>query len=383
MQLTNFDLAGFLRDYWQKKPLLIRGGFERWNDPLDADELAGLSMDQGVESRLVIQGESGPSVEHGPQDGERLGKLPTSDWTLLVQAVDHHVPEVAALLEPFRFVPNWRIDDVMVSCAADGGGVGPHYDQYDVFLVQGAGKRRWQVGAKCDETTPLVAGNELMLIDGFEATDEWVLEAGDILYVPPGYAHDGIAVGDGCMTYSIGFRAPARSELVAHWTDHLIDEMAEDDRYGDPTLAVQTNPGEIAPAAIDALHAMVTEKLGDRAAFARWFGEHCTSPKYPEVDWQPDEVIAADGVKSLLGTGAALLRNPASRCSFARGEGRAVTLFVDGISYDCNGETATLAEAICASDRIELESGAATDAESLELLVTLISQGSLAFEQEN
>ncbi|WP_114521417.1 cupin domain-containing protein [Altererythrobacter sp. ZODW24] len=383
MQLQNFDTASFLRDYWQKKPLLIRAGLCPWVDPLDPNELAGLSLEQGTESRLVIQGEGGPSVEHGPQDSERLSKLPTSGWTLLVQAVDHQVPEVAALIEPFRFVPNWRIDDVMVSCAADGGGVGPHYDQYDVFLVQGAGKRRWQVGAKCDETTPLVAENELMLIDGFEATDEWVLETGDILYVPPGYAHNGVAVGDGCMTYSIGFRAPARSELIAHWTDHLIDEMAEDDRYSDPALAMQANPGEIAPAAIDALHAMVTEKLGDRAAFARWFGEYSTAPKYPDVDWQPEEPVSAGDMRDLIASGAALLRNPASRWSFAGGEGGAVSLFVDGASYDCTGETASLAEAICAADRIDLGPDAATDEASRELLVALINQGSLAFEQED
>ncbi len=383
MQLKNFDTVSFLRDYWQKKPLLIRGGLNPWDDPLDPDELAGLSLEQGVESRLVVQGEGGPSVDHGPQDSERLSKLPPSDWTLLVQAVDHYVPEVAALIEPFRFAPNWRIDDAMVSCAADGGGVGPHYDQYDVFLVQGAGKRRWQIGAKCDETTPLVAENELMLIDGFEATDEWVLEAGDILYVPPGYAHNGVAVGDGCMTYSIGFRAPARSELIAHWTDHLIDEMTEDDRYSDPSLAVQTNPGEIAPAAIDELHAMVTEKLGDRAAFARWFGEYCTTPKYPDVDWQPDEAISAAGVQELIGSGAALLRNPACRCSFTRDGNGALTLFLDGESYDCDGETAMLAEAICSADRIELGADAETGKAALELLITLINQGSLAFEPED
>ena len=204
MQLADLDVDAFLRDFWQQKPLLLRKAFAAWSNPLDPDELAGLACEPGVESRLITQSGDRWGLEHGPLAEERFGRMDKAPWTLLVQAVDHHVPEVAALLEPFRFIPNWRVDDVMVSYAVDGGGVGAHSDNYDVFLVQGLGQRRWQVGARCDHTTQLLPHDDLRLLASFEPTGEWILDPGDILYVPPGVPHNGIAVGDDCMTYSIG-----------------------------------------------------------------------------------------------------------------------------------------------------------------------------------
>ncbi|MGJ8537754.1 MAG: cupin domain-containing protein, partial [Parasphingopyxis sp.] len=210
MHISNFNSEAFLRDYWQKQPLLIKNPWDSWENPLEPDELAGLACEAEVESRLIEQTDASWAVEHGPLPEARFAALGPSRWTLLVQAVDHYVPEVAALIEPFRFVPNWRIDDVMVSCAADQGGVGPHFDQYDVFLIQGSGRRRWRIGGRCDETSPLLPHDDLRLLAEFEASDEWILEPGDILYVPPGIAHDGVAIGDNCMTYSVGVRAPSR-----------------------------------------------------------------------------------------------------------------------------------------------------------------------------
>ena len=207
MHFANFDIDSFLRDNWQKKPLLIRNPWADWKNPIEPDDLAGLACEPTVESRLIVQKRKDWSVEPGPIPETRFGKLGKAPWTLLVQAVDHHVPDVAALIAPFRFIPDWRIDDVMVSYASDGGGVGPHFDQYDVFLVQGLGTRRWQVGALCDDSTELLPHDDLRLLANFEATDEWLLEPGDMLYVPPRFAHNGVAVGDDCMTYSVGFRA--------------------------------------------------------------------------------------------------------------------------------------------------------------------------------
>jgi len=181
MQLSHFDPALFLRDYWQKKPLLIRNPWGEWRNPLEPDELAGLACEEGVESRLITLGDDRLAMESGPLPETRFGQLGALPWTLLVQAVDHHVPQVAALIDPFRFVPNWRIDDVMVSYATDGGGVGAHFDQYDVFLVQGLGRRRWQVGALCDSTTPLLPHDDLRLLADFVPEQEWILEPGDIL----------------------------------------------------------------------------------------------------------------------------------------------------------------------------------------------------------
>ncbi|MCI4589607.1 cupin domain-containing protein [Sphingobium sp. BYY-5] len=375
MQLSDFDIDLFLRDYWQKKPLLIRNPWAKWRNVLEPDELAGLACEEGIESRLIVQSGETWVLEHGPFAEDRFSQLDGAPWTLLVQAVDHYAPDVAALLDPFRFIPNWRIDDVMVSYATDGGGVGPHFDQYDVFLIQGLGKRRWRVGDQCDRTTPLRPHDDLRLLTDFEATGEWVLEPGDILYVPPGVAHDGVAVGDDCMTYSIGFRAPSRPDMLMEWAEHLVDGMADDDLYVDPDLKAAGNPGEIAPSAIDRLHAMAVEKLLDRDAFARWFGQHSSTPKYADADWRPDEPITIEELQALARDGATLARNPASRFAFLRQNDGVLLLFADGSAFPCSGASAALAEQLCAQDHILLDpslSGA------MEMLAALVNQGSLA-----
>lgn len=377
---AHFDAEGFLRDYWQKKPLLIRNPWSAWASPIDPDELAGLACEPGVESRMVTQTPDRWALEHGPLDESRFGDVGAQPWTLLVQAVDHHVPAVAALLEPFRFIPNWRMDDVMVSYAVEGGGVGAHFDHYDVFLVQGLGRRRWQIGAHCDDSTPLLPHDDLRLLANFEPIDEWVLEPGDILYVPPGFAHNGVAVGDGCMTYSIGFRAPSRSELIAGWSGHVVDTLDDDDRYGDPGLVPQDNPGEISAEALVSLQAMIARSLLDPDAFAQWFGEYTTAPKSHEMDWRPDELVELDDLRSLVVLGVPLLRNPASRFAFVRGEARELSLFVDGRSHRCNGLAGTFAETLCAQDRVVVGRDLLGSDEATLLIVDLLNQGSVAFE---
>ena len=183
----------FLRDYWQRKPLLIRQAIPDFQNPLEPDELAGLSLEEEIESRLIIGQDRTWELRRGPLPEDTFAGLPERDWTLLVQSVDQFVPEVDEVLEPFRFLPSWRVDDVMISYAAPGGGVGPHYDHYDVFLLQGHGRRRWRIGQPCTADSPLIDGLELKILADFQQTDEWVLEPGDMLYLPPGIAHYGIA----------------------------------------------------------------------------------------------------------------------------------------------------------------------------------------------
>ena len=382
MSFPDFDVAAFLREYWQKKPLLIRNPWGVWRNPITPDELAGLACDEGVESRLIAKRHHDLTLEHGPVPESRFSELGAEPWTLLVQAVDHHAPDVAALIDPFRFVPNWRVDDVMVSYATDGGGVGAHFDRYDVFLVQGLGKRRWQIGAICDDDTELRAHDDLRLLAQFEPTDEWILEPGDILYVPPLVAHHGVAVGDDCMTYSIGFRAPAQSELVAHWCEHILDETAESELYRDPDLVLQPNPGEISAKALSRLYDMVTAKLLDRDGFALWFGEHNSTPKPSDIDWRPEQAVEIDALRDWLDAGVPLLRNPASRFSFIRHNTDRIILFVDGQSFDCGGDTIVFAEQMCASDRIELVSNATRSPEVEGLILELLNSGSLAFDHD-
>jgi len=359
MQFADFDPDSFLRDHWQKSPCLIRNPWTHWSNPLDPDDLAGLACEDEIDSRLVINKRGDWKLRHGPIPEKAFAKLGKHPWTLLVQGVDRYVPEVAALRTPFGFIPDWRIDDVMVSYASDGGGVGPHFDQYDVFLIQGLGTRRWQIGELCDAATPLLPHDDLRLLADFQPTEEWRLEPGDMLYIPPRIAHNGVAVGDDCMTYSIGFRAPSRADLITHYADYLLESLPEDDRYTDPDLTRAANPGEISAAALDRLHTMLTDTLTDRAAFARWFGSYTTIPKNPVDNAQADPTPT-------------LTRNPASRFAFIRPTPDTLTLFVDGVAFDCTGETASFAEQLCTNTPLPPAPAAATP-----LINALLAQSSL------
>lgn len=385
MKLANLDIDWFLREIWQKKPLLIRNALvcsekADWENPLTPEELAGLACEEGIESRLITYSKKADDwkLEHGPFPEARFSKVPKSHWTLLVQAVDHWVPEVAALIEPFRFLPDWRIDDVMVSYAATGGGVGPHFDQYDVFLVQGLGRRRWQVGPICDKDCQLRDNKQLRLFAEFNATEEWILEPGDMLYVPPRFAHDGVALDDECMTYSVGFRAPGQAELISHWADHVLEAVSDDDRFEDVERTPARNPGEITAVALDELRRLALEKLADANEFRRWFGTYTTAPKYADQDFAPDQPITAKTLLSRLKKCGALQRNSASRFAFSRADD--VLLFVDGCSY--TGIDAALVEYLCANkiwpqDQLAIW----LDNEStVQLLHTLFNQGSVTFE---
>lgn len=381
MQLQNFDIDWFLREIWQKKPLLIRNAFTDWENPVEPDELAGLACEEDIESRLITENQTTNTfaVEHGPFPESRFSEVPPTHWTLLVQAADHWVPEVATLIEPFRFIPDWRIDDVMISYADDGGSVGPHFDQYDVFLIQGLGRRRWQVGARCDKDTALRDNPQLRLLANFEATEEWILEPGDILYVPPRFAHHGVAVGNDCMTYSIGFRAPGQFELISHWCDHVLETVSDDDRFEDVDRVPARNPGEISAAALARLRELALEKLADPDSFREWFGSWTTEPKYPQHDYTSTRPISVKTLLSRLQRFGALHRNPASRFAFAGGDD--VLLFVDGHSH--RGLDATFVEFVCAHMRWSQPDLAPWLASPplLATLCALFNQGSVYFDE--
>lgn len=379
MKLARFDPAAFLATHWQQAPLQIHNPWDDWHCPIDPDELAGLACEPEVESRLIVQqGPENWALEQGPFDAERFAGLGETPWTLLVQAVDHHVPEVAALLSQFRFVPDWRIDDVMISFATTGGGVGPHFDQYDVFLIQGRGRRRWRTGQRCDDATPLRSHQDLRLLAEFDEQAFYDLGPGDILYVPPGVAHDGVALDDDCMTLSIGFRAPSRAELITGWSDHVLDGLGEDDRYCDAMLPLQAHAGEITGEALDRLRAMVLEKLADRTEFARWFGHFNSAPKYPDMDWSREAPLTMAEIREAAKRGR-VLRNFASRFVFVR-EGDGLVLFVDGKSYPCCGAAARLAEALCADHEIEVDE---IDDAVVALLLDLANRGAIAFDEDD
>jgi len=273
----------FFKRYWQRGPLVIRGALTGFSSPLSPDELAGLACMEGAEARIVIErGGSVPwEVRYGPFAETVFSALPESHWTLLVQAVDHWDDEAAGLRRFFPQIPNWRMDDVMASYAVDGGSVGPHYDQYDVFLLQGMGRRRWLVGGAVAPDAAILPDTDLRLLRDFQTQSEYVLDPGDALYLPPGYAHWGIAEGE-CITYSIGFRAPADAEVIDGCSAYVADCLGDHQRYRDPPIPATavSHPGEITPDVIERLYDIVRRHLTQQS-LSRWFGEYATESKNP------------------------------------------------------------------------------------------------------
>lgn len=278
----------FLAEYWQKKPLLIRQAVPGFQGVLDKATLFGLARSPDVESRLIRHDHSEWEVIHGPQRAADLrGKR--SPWTVLVQGVNLFVAEGDRLLHSFDFIPQARLDDLMVSYAVDGGGVGPHFDHYDVFLLQGMGQRRWRIGAQTDRT--LVEGAPLRILKNFAPTEDWILEPGDMLYLPPHWAHDGIAVGE-CMTCSIGFRTPTGAELGHQFLGYLQDQLCLTEVYADPDLAPPEHSAEIGTAMVDQVAGMLDKIRWDRAQVADFLGRYLTEPKARVFFDPPEEPVS-------------------------------------------------------------------------------------------
>lgn len=371
----------FLRDYWQKKPLLIRQAIPDFESPIDADELAGLALEEEVESRLVIEhGERPWELRRGPFAEDAFSTLPEREWTLLVQAVDQFVPEVAELLEQFRFLPSWRIDDVMISFAAPGGSVGPHFDNYDVFLLQAQGKRNWKIGQMCNSESPLLQHADLSILAEFEESAEWVLEPGDMLYLPPRLAHFGIAEDD-CMTYSVGFRAPSAAEVLTHFTDFLSQYLTDEERYTDADAQPVSDPHQIQGDALDRLKGLLAEHMSDERMLLTWFGQFMTEPRYPEL--VAGEEVGEEDFISALQDGAILVRNPSARLAWSEVDDD-VLLFASGQSRYLPGKLRELLKMICAADALHAENLGPwlADEDGRDLLCELVKQGSLGFADE-
>ncbi|KAB7763424.1 cupin domain-containing protein [Xanthomonas maliensis] len=329
----------FLRTYWHKHPLLIRNAFSDFQSPLQPEDLAGLACEDGVLARLIRHDRTRDDwqVRTGPFQESDFPGLPDHDWTLLVQDVDKWDPDVRALLEKFRFLPRWRIDDIMISFAATGGSVGAHVDHYDVFLLQGQGHRRWQIDARTalGRKAPALDFRDdvdLKLLRQFTPTHEWVLAPGDMLYLPPLVPHHGVAE-DPCLTFSIGMRAPSSAELIGDYLDTLIADADEAVRYHDEDLSVPADPYEIdatamnrVVAALNALRMNDPDRLGD------WFGRFMTTYRAAGEVVPPPEPIPRASVEQALAEGVVLHRHPWSRLAWRRAK-RGATLFCSGLEF--------------------------------------------------
>jgi 50S ribosomal protein L16 3-hydroxylase len=321
----------FMSQYWQKKPLLIRAAVPDFKPLVEEKALFEMAANDEVESRLVEHTAKGWKLTPGPID--KPPSMKKKDWTLLVQGVDLHVGAVHALMQQFRFVPDARLDDVMISLAGQLGGVGPHFDSYDVFLLQAAGRRRWQISAQKDLT--LVEGAPLKILQNFKPTQEYILEPGDMLYLPPRYAHDGVALDAGCQTYSIGFRAPRAGELARELLHRIAEELAdgmEDDPklaklYEDKAQAATAQPGQLPPALTAFALEAVSKALADRTLLEQLIGEYLTDPK-PGVYFEEG---------SLPKAWQRIALSPQTRMSYD-----AKHMFINGQSFRCAGVDAKI-----------------------------------------
>ena len=372
---ANLTPRQFLADYWQKKPLLIRQALPGFIPELDADDIAGLACDELAESRLVTGSfpEHDWQLRYGPFKEEDFVEFPETNWTLLVQDVEKHYPPLQGLMQEFSFLPRWRIDDLMVSVAGPGGSVGPHIDQYDVFLLQAQGNRRWQIAGAFDDK--LLPDCELNVLQRFQAEQEWVLEPGDLLYLPPGIAHHGVAL-DSCMTWSIGMRAPSAADFFQTFGEWLADKQDEGERYRDPGLEVATRSGEIDTLAICQFRDFFQACNIGSEDFSAFLGVFLSRYRLANEPATPAMEIDPAGLIESLARGQRLQYNPWTRLLWMESKCGA-RLFAAGTEYSC---TTDCAQTICDPDRLQ-QLDQVLSQPDLDLLCELLNRGHLYLEQ--
>jgi 50S ribosomal protein L16 3-hydroxylase len=378
--LGGLSPATFMRRHWQRRPLLVRQAWPGLTPPLSRPALFALAQQDGVESRLVQRVGAGTAaadwrVRRGPFSRRALPPASRPGWTLLMQGLDLHVPAARALLEAFRFVPDARLDDLMVSWASDGGGVGPHLDAYDVFLVQAQGRRRWRIGPlRTGQDAGFVPGAPLKLLHRFEPDQEWVLEPGDLLYLPPRWGHDGVAVGGDCMTCSVGFRAPSQGELASDLMARLADELAEalsaergasaepgGRRYRDAGQPPTSTPAAVPAALLDFARQAVQRALDDDPRWlARCLGESLTEPK-PGV-WFDGATVPEDGGAVVLDRRTRMLYDD-------------VHVFINGQALDAAGRDAQLMRSLADERRLAAAARRRLSAGARALLAQWLADG--------
>ena len=340
--LGKTSIEDFLAHYWQKKPLLIKKAFVDMKSPISADELAGLACEEQVSSRLVLAKDNKSNknwqVEFGPFSESRFSDLPETDWSLLVSDVERHCPETQTLLNFFRFIPDWRVDDLMISYAPTGGSVGAHTDAYDVFLLQLSGQRLWKISEHFSAET--LSNTDLPILKEFDAEQEWLLEAGDMLYLPPNVAHHGVAQAsvdkqgniEDCMTASIGFRAPSLSTICNDYVHFISEHKQQDTRYRDTSTAIPAHHAEISEDTIS--HFIDYLKQGlliDRDQVKQWLGQYSSDNKTFEELIVPEHDIEFDEL-SVMASQSTLTQSPYANFLFSHAE-KSSFLFVNGVSY--------------------------------------------------
>ncbi len=365
----------FLKEYWQKKPLVIRQAFPDFQCPITAEELAGLSCDDDVNSRIIMEkhGEHPWQPIFGPMDDDTFASLPETHWTLAINDLEKIVPELAWLPDLFRFIPDWRFDDLMSSYAADQGSVGPHFDLYDVFIIQGSGRRRWQISTADVTEDNQVEGTPLRIQKNFEAEEEWILEPGDMIYIPPNVSHHGVSLGES-ISFSVGYRAVSHADLLNDFIAHITQQLSPKLTYQDADLQTQAHSSEITPQAIARVKNIFSEYLSsEHEEISRWFGRYMSDPKSEYTEAADEPVETFEELVNEMQSGLALYRHPASRFAYSINS-HSAQLFIDGNDYTVSENFAV---SLC--ENRQLESSLLTGAQTNEqaLLVMLYNTGSL------
>jgi 50S ribosomal protein L16 3-hydroxylase len=361
--------ASFLLKYWHKKPLVIRQAMSGMKPFLSRDDLFDLARRDDVESRLVTHFDREWKMKFGPV--EKLPSIRRPEWTLLVQGVNLHHDAADTLLRQFNFIPDARLDDLMISYATDGGGVGPHFDSYDVFLLQTQGRRRWRIGAQSDLS--LVDGMPLKILRNFEPQQEFVLEEGDMLYLPPHYAHEGVAIGE-CMTCSIGFRAPAWQELGEAFLQFMADTIDLPGRYADPKLTAGKRPAHIGNAMLEQVAARLQKIRFGKDDVAIFLGEYLSEPKADVVFERPHPTLKPAGfTRKASRTGVRLSRK--TRMLYS---GKHV--FINGESFTAGREDRALLSTLADRRRLDGPAVAAASGDVIEALYSWWEAGWLDFD---
>ncbi len=359
--LGGLTASQFMRKHWHKKPLLVRQAIPGFKAPIPRARLLALAGEDGVESRLIQQlGGNEWKLSHGPLSRRSLPALTKPGWSVLVQGVDTHDAQVHQLLQQFRFVPEARLDDLMISFATDQGGVGPHFDSYDVFLLQAHGKRRWRIGRQKDLS--LQPDKPLKILANFEPEEEFVLEPGDMLYLPPKWAHDGVAEGE-CMTYSIGFRSPDRGELGRELLLRMSDEPDEPENpviYKDPKQEAVSNPALIPEGMYDFAREALKKAMAEPLALERALGEYLSDPK-PNVWFEHGEEN---------GMFESVVLDRRTRMLYD-----AKHIFINGESYLAGGRDATLMRKLADTKALSRKDLATASDDALELLSSWFDAG--------
>ncbi len=379
--LGDLTPAHFLAEYWRKQPLVVRGSWPEFRDPLTPEELAGLACEAGVKSRLVLAGEGEESevVRHGPFTDDDFLNLPDAGWTLRVTDVEKHAPDLVVLLEPFRFIPDWRIDGLTIRYATPPGMVGPRVNDDDVFLLQGQGRQYWQIAAET------VVPDADQPDAGFAPEHEWMLEPGDLLYLPAGAFYRSSTLEPG-LTYTVECHAPSYRELLGGFMEFLLEGVDPEARYDDPDLAVQDNPGEINPAALAKVRELLRRTIAlDDETLAVWLGCTLSAPKTGFQAEPEPEPYDEDELRGHLRGGGNLERNPGSRFHYIVGVDGEMLLFVDGQEFALGPEVAFVAPLLCQHRVLTpaLLRQALNQPDAGQLLLDLVNEGYLViYERE-